>query len=345
VNRSEHAFTVDDEGRIIYGLGAVKGLGEGPVSAIAQAREGRPFSHLYDFCQRTDAQKLNRRALEALIRSGSFDSLGEERSVLMSCMNEAIRAAEQQARNESVGIEDLFGGAVPQASDEDVYREARHIRPWDTHTRLQGEKDTLGLYLSGHPIDPYESELSKLASRRLDQLEPSRREQVRAAGLIIQVRTRKMKNGDTGAFVTLDDRTARIEISLFSEAYNQFHSKLVKDALVVVTGEVGEDRFNGGLKMTVRNLQTIDEVRQEKAGCLLIRLRHDGIAKGALERLADALHPRDSSGCPVRVEYTGERACGMLELGQEWRVKPTDELIRRLREHLGPEAVALRYEA
>src|SRR5690606_13548603 len=111
VNRSELAFTVDDQQRIIYGLGAVKGLGEGPVNAIAQARDTGPFTSLYDFCQRTDAQKLNRRALEALIRSGSFDSLGEERSLLMACMNEAIRAAEQHARNESVGMEDLFGGA------------------------------------------------------------------------------------------------------------------------------------------------------------------------------------------------------------------------------------------
>ncbi|TNF33502.1 MAG: DNA polymerase III subunit alpha [Gammaproteobacteria bacterium] len=345
VNRSEWSFTVDEQGRIVYGMGAIKGFGEGAAEGIIQAREHGLFKNLYDFCQRSDMQKINRRALEILIRCGLFDSLGEERSRLVACMDEAIGAAEQQARNATAGIDDLFGGAVPD-HHEDVYRGVHHVRPWDTHTRLQGEKETLGLYLSGHPIDPYEAEMPRLVTRRLDQLEPTaRNETARVAGLILQVRTIKLKNGDTGAFALLDDRTARVEVAFFSEAYNAFHNKLVKDTLVVVTGEVSEDRFNGGLKVTARDLQGIDEVRQEKVSCLMLRLSRDMLGRQLLDRLAETLRPGDRQGCPVRVEYIGESAKGLLAFGDEWRVKPTDELLRRLREQLGPEAVSLHYEA
>src|SRR5690606_11142426 len=132
--------------------------------------------------------------------------------------------------------------------------------------------------------------------------------------------------------------------NFFSEAYAQYHDKLVKDAVVVLTGEVGEDRFNGGLKITVRNLQTLDEVRQERADSLVLRLQQPAAGVRLVEQLAEALHPRDHNGCPVRIEYTGAGARGVLVLGEAWRVKPTDELLRRLRDCLGPEAVALSYD-
>ncbi|RYZ67799.1 MAG: DNA polymerase III subunit alpha, partial [Proteobacteria bacterium] len=235
VNSGEFKFTVNDEGNIIYGLGAIKGLGEGPVEAIINARnQGGPFKDLFDFCARVDPRKINKRALEALIRSGAADNLGptvktlkhnidHDRAVMFASMSEAVKTAEQQAANTSAGMMDLFGEMIASAdSNMDPYSDFRRVRTWTMKERLHAEKETLGLYLTGHPIDEYESELAHLVSSRIADLKPDKYEargekgkgdekpRQSVAGLVVAQRTMKTKRGDTMAFVTLDDRTGRI---------------------------------------------------------------------------------------------------------------------------------------
>src|SRR5690606_12687853 len=210
VNSGEFHFTVDDAGNIIYGLGAIKGLGEGPVESIIAARnEGGPFKDLFDFCARVDPRKVNKRALEALIRSGAADNLGpaisldQDRAVMFAAMAEAVKPAEQSAANSSAGIMDLFGEVVPSGSgNEDVYREFHRVRPWSIKERLHAEKETLGLYLTGHPIDEYDTELNHLVSSRIAELKPEKSAQT-VAGLVVAQRVMKTKRGDSMAFVTL----------------------------------------------------------------------------------------------------------------------------------------------
>ena len=140
VNEGEYMFTVNDRGEIVYGLGAIKGLGEGPVENIIAARNsGGPFKNLFDFCERTDPRKVNKRAIEALIRSGAFDDLGEDRAVLMAAMPEAVQVAEQAARNSEIGMVDLFGDTLA-VDNRDVYEPYRDARRWTTKERLQGRK-------------------------------------------------------------------------------------------------------------------------------------------------------------------------------------------------------------
>src|SRR5690606_3146429 len=162
VNVSEYTFTVDDQGRIVYGLGAIKGLGEGPVQSIIEARRsGGPFKNLFDFCARVDLKRVNKRALEALIRAGALDHIGPSRARMMSSINEAVQRADQQSRNESAGMIDLFGSMVPEAGDDDVYSASRGVPEWSDKERLRQEKETLGLYLTGHPFDEYEKEIRR----------------------------------------------------------------------------------------------------------------------------------------------------------------------------------------
>src|SRR5690606_26806741 len=171
VNVGDYMFTVNDRGEIIYGLGAIKGLGEGPIESIIAARNsGGPFKNLFDFCARTDARKVNKRALEALIRAGAFDQLGTDRAVLMASMPDAMLTAEQAANNSSSGIADLFGDVVPMGDSGDVYKDFCSVRPWSTKQRLEGEKETLGLYVTGHPIDDYEAELRRFVPNRIVDL-------------------------------------------------------------------------------------------------------------------------------------------------------------------------------
>ena len=168
VNASSFKFSVK-AGEVIYGLGAIKGLGEGPITQLVDARDqDGPFTDLFDFCRRVGPGKVNRRALEALIRAGAFDSLNESRWVVMSSLGDAIGQADQEARNEAVGMDDMFGlaGGSESRSAYDVYRSHRNGARWSEHDLLRGEKETLGLYLTGHPIDWY-TNLKQLANQNL----------------------------------------------------------------------------------------------------------------------------------------------------------------------------------
>ncbi len=360
VNSGEFHFTVDDTGRIIYGLGAIKGLGEGPVESIIAARnEGGPFKDLFDFCARVDARKVNKRALEAIIRSGAADSLGptyetpqynrdQDRAIMFAAIGEAVKTAEQAAANSNAGMMDLFGEVIAaDTSRGDVYSDFYRTRSWTIKERLNHEKETLGLYLTGHPIDEYEGELSHLVSSRIANLKPEKSTQT-IAGLIINQRIVKTKRGDNMAIVTLDDRTARMDITLFSEAYINARDILLKDGLLVISGQVRFDDYSGMLKMSAETVRPLADVRQEKARELSLVLESGLLPNNAVQQLSEALDPYRSSPqcearCAVVIHYQRSDAVAQLRLGDAWRVRPEDELLSRLRDQYGTKNVSLHY--
>jgi DNA polymerase-3 subunit alpha len=344
VNVGEYMFTVNEREEIIYGLGAIKGLGEGPIENIISARSsGGPFTSLFDFCARTDARKVNKRALEALIRAGAFDQLGVDRAILMASMQDAVQAAEQAATNQDSGMLDLFGDVVPAAANGDVYKDFRNVRPWSTKQRLEGEKETLGLYVTGHPIDDYEHELREFVPNRINDLKADNHNQT-IAGLVVNLRTMKNKRGDNMAFVLLDDRSARIEVTLFADAYSEHREKLVKDALLVIEGQVSFDDYSGGLKMRGKNVRTLLEARGNAVRALELRLDEkdfSGNFRNEFQRLLN----EHRGECPVVIEYQRCGAAANLRLPETWRVQPSDELLQRLRDRYGIERVRLAYSA
>ena len=345
VNEGQYMFTVNEANEIIYGLGAIKGLGEGPIENMLATREqDGPFTDLFDFCARTDPRKVNRRAIEALIRSGAFDNLGVERWVLMASVDDALKAADQAASNRDAGMQDLFGEVVPTASTSsgDVYSDFRDARPWSGKERLGGEKDTLGLYISGHPIDEYEAEVRKFAPTRIVDLRGDSKGDSVIAGLVISVRTIKGKRG-TMAILQLDDRSARMEITVFSEAYNEHRELLQKDNIVIVEGRVAPDDYSGGLVMRAKSLRTLDEARQDYASALTISISTDMISDGFTERLQSILSRGLGGSCPVWLEYRQPDNVARVRCGERWRVMPSDELLQALRECVGSEHVVLNY--
>ena len=356
VNTSEFKFTVNDDGRIVYGLGAIKGVGEGPVEAIVECRaEGGPFKDLFDFCNRVDLKRINKRTLEALIRSGALDRLGPHyndelkayqasvdlnRAVLLASMEEAVQAAEQTARSEQSGHMDLFGGvfAEPEA---DVYANYRKVRELSIKERLRGEKETLGLYLTGHPIDEYEKEVRRFARQRIVDLKPSRELQT-IAGLIVNLRVMKNKKGDKMGFITLDDRSGRIEASLFADAFASNQALLQNDALVVVEGEVSHDDFSGGLRLRAKRVLSLESARTALAESLRLKVAAEELKGERLRWLAE-LFRRHRGECPLTMDYTGSEARALLQFGEAWRVDPTDNLIQALRDQFGRDNVSLHY--
>lgn len=349
VNAGGFQFTVDDDNNIIYGLGAIKGLGEGPVESLIQARADGPFKDLFDFCARVDPRKLNKRAIEALIRSGALDKIGPgvdedyDRAVMFAAIGEAVKAAEQSAANVSAGMTDLFGAVVPSSdSSGDAYQDFRQVRRWSMKERLNGERETLGLYLTGHPIDEFDTELSHLVSSRISHVKPDKNKQT-IAGLVVAFRVMKTKRGDTMAFVTLDDRTGRMEVAIFADTYNAYREKLVKDALLVIEGQISNDDYSGGLKMRADTVTDLAEARQARVAGLRINWRNDTLPLDYAQQLRKVLEPYRQGGCQVAIRYQRTDVAGEIALGPDWLVTPNDDLLQSLRGIYGLAQVELIY--
>jgi DNA polymerase-3 subunit alpha len=342
VNQCGYRFTVLDEKTILYGLGAIKGVGEGAIAGLLEerARQG-DFADLFDFCKRIDLRKANRRVLEALIRSGAMDRIGPNRATLMASLDGAIRLAEQHVENHERGQNDLFGMAA--AVNESVGRYVTE-KEWSEETRLAGEKETLGLWLTGHPITRFEPELRKFTTCRIVDLQPKRDATVVIAGLVLALRTMKTKKGDMMAFVTLDDRSARIELAVFSDVFARCRDLLAKDRLVVVEGEVSVDEYSGAYKMSAREIHDIEKARELYARRLVLQVDGRRLDADFAANLAKLLSPYREGSCPIRVSYVGDGVRADLSFGREWRVRPTEELLHRLSDLLGPQGVTLDYQ-
>jgi DNA polymerase-3 subunit alpha len=345
VNACQYKFAVKDDNAIFYGLGAIKGVGEGAIEGIINSRlADGPFRDLFDFCQRIDLKKANKRTLEALIRAGAMDDLGPNRATLMASLETAVHMAEQHHSNIASGQNDMFGVAEPVSKQQETVP-ARFVeaKDWDDEIRLNGERDTLGLYLTGHPIDRYEAEVEQLVSHRIAVLNPNSNQSITVAGLVVAIRTMNTRRGDRIAFVTLDDRTGRLELAVFAEAYLQYRDLLAKDRLVVVEGEVSIDDYTGGVKMSAQKIYDIDHAREAFAKRLVLKVDKIKAGNGFIKELAEVLSPFREGHCPVLVDYIGQGANAQIQLGRDWRVRPTDELIRRLDDLAGREQVRVEY--
>src|SRR5690554_3557282 len=344
VSRSEYTFTVNDEGQIIYGLGAIKGLGEGPIdSIVAAAKEGGPFQDIFDFSRRVDLKKVNKRAMEALIRAGAMDKLGASRAQLMASIDKAVQQAGQQSRNDAVGMVDMFGDMLEGGEDGDPYEDVANVREWPEKQRLKGEKDTLGIYLTGHPFDEYEREVRRFVRSSISDLKPNKSPQ-RVAGLVVAQRTMKTRTGSTMCFITLDDRSARIEATLFSEAFFENRELLQSDQVIVVEGQVSHDDYSGQMKMRVSSVMDVATARQQFSRGIRLALHAEQLQNGLLDKLDDTLRPFRNDGSPVWIEYSSAEARTRIELGESWRVQPDDNLLFELKHLVGDQSVELVYD-
>lgn len=345
INSGLYHFHVNDDGEIVYGIGAIKGVGEGPIEAIIEARNnGGYFRELFDLCARTDIKKLNRRVLEKLIMSGAFDRLGPHRAALMNSLGDALKAADQHAKAEAIGQADMFG--VLAEEPEQIEQSYANCQPWPEQVVLDGERETLGLYLTGHPINQYLKEIERyVGGVRLKDMHPTDRGKVTtAAGLVIAARVMVTKRGNRIGICTLDDRSGRLEVMLFTDALDKYQQLLEKDRILIVSGQVSFDDFSGGLKMTAREVMDIDEAREKYARGLAISLTDRQIDDQLLNRLRQSLEPHRSGTIPVHLYYQRADARARLRFGATWRVSPSDRLLNDLRGLIGSEQVELEFD-
>jgi len=342
INKSEYKFKVIDEKTILFGLGAIKGVGSAAIeNIIVEREENNDYKNLFDLCRRVDGRKVNKRVFEALIRAGAIDEFGPGRSTLMASLAKATQLAEQHLKNRNTGQDDLFGlYAVPDTGDAEAVESQFIIsEPWRDHERLTGEKETLGFYLDGHPIIRYENELASIITSPLREIRLGR---VIVAGYIESIRTRLSSRGRM-AEIHIDDRTARVHMSLYSEVYQRYRTLLINDRLVIVTGEVLEDDYyDTGCYVKVDSIYELSTIRNNCAQ-LHLHLDKSMMGNGAIKEIRELLLPYRSNSRTVVIEYDNGQAKGIMTLGDNWKIDISDELLDELMNIVGDKNVQLDY--
>jgi DNA polymerase-3 subunit alpha len=349
VNRSRYEFTVESADSIRYGLGAIKGLGRGAIESILEERErDGPYRGFREFCRRVDTSRVNRRALEALVRAGALDPLGPNRATLMEALPEALRAAEQDERARAAGQTDLFGASLEPGTADDGEEPPLPVhREWSERERLAAEKESLGLYLTGHPFRAYAEHCRHFTAGPLAEIggpppgngsrfQP-RRECV-VAGLVVEVRRR-------GGRLTLmlDDGTGRLEVSLFEDVAREFAHVCVTDEVLVVEGTLRYDDFIDGWRVSAQNLYPADEAIERHARRLVLCWDTAALGTSVVETLRELLRPWRGGLAEVCIDYRNGSARGVLSLGPDWKVRPARELREALAGLLGEPGFELVY--
>ncbi len=351
VNHSDYMFVATDSNTVRYGLGAVKGVGQGACEAIVAARRegGGAFRDLLDFCKRVDSTKLNKRALESLIQAGALDALGCNRASLALQLPEVLKAIDQISRNRNAGIVDMFGSS---SGGGDIHVELTDTDEWPLTQKLHGERETLGHYLSGHPMDPYRDDLRGLLGHDLGDLErlwsaqPSGEKKgwrpevnVVLAGQVTAMR----RKGDSQVFVQLEDGQGRLECSAFSDALAEFGHLFTRDRILIVKGGLREDEFNGGFSLRIRQCWDYAALCQQHTQRLSLRL--DLREPGLWQRVDTLLARHRPGGTPLRLDLVMPTskgpAAGMLDLNGPQSVRVDTGLVDTLRAMPGVRLVKL----
>jgi DNA polymerase III subunit alpha len=348
VNSSSYMFTVSGERSIRYGLGAIKGVGQAVIDMLVAEREAHgSFRDLSDLCRRSDANRLNRRVLEALIRSGAADTLGANRATLMHSLPTAMQLADQSIRARAVGQNDMFG-LVDMAANAPTVMAHETLPDWSRRVRLDGERDTLGLYLTGHPFEEFENEVKPITSGRIAEVTGDRpvvsNEGFQFKGKPATLAGMVFEFGKRGSRIifTLDDRSGRIECSMFEEQYQQYRALIAKSAILVVEGSLRFDEFIEGWRLNAKRVIDIDQAREQHAKRLLIRWPKDAGSSFA-KSLEQTLRPFRGGKCAVAIRYHNSAARADLVLSEEWSVRPTRELTERLSQLVGHEGMRVVY--
>ncbi len=327
-----HFKPVVGEKRLRYGLGGIKGVGEAALEGVVAEREKNGlFTSLFDFCLRVN-RKANKRVLEALINGGAFDKLHDNRNAMLHSIGFALQKADQKHKDEAAGQADLFGDAM--AFEEENSETLINVPEMAEKIRLKAEKNVLGLYLTGHPIEAYQEELSRYVGENLFACQPKKWDKKWVAGLIVESRGKVTKSGSKMGFVTLDDKTARLEVVMRPKVYESCQDIIGVDNIVLMYGEISEDTFNGGIKLDAEQVVTLAETRIEKARAIKLHV-HQSQTRQSVRELQALVAPYQVSeeevGLPLVIDFKNQQASAQLITEENLAFNPDDELLENLR--------------
>jgi DNA polymerase-3 subunit alpha len=336
VNSSNYHFTVinniDGKNEILYGLGAIKGVGQAAVEAILDVRNTSGiFNSLFDLCKRIDIHKINKRMLEALIYAGAMDKIGVNRASQITNLESMLKIADQYEKRKISGQIDLLNNSL---FDEELENNIT-ITDFSKDKRLKYEKDVLGFYLTGHPIEKFTSELSKFISSTIAELSAEIGKIVLVAGFIKSLKLITTKSGNRLSIFNLEDITTSIEVSMFMENFTVARDFLIEDQLVIVEGEVIINTFSDNYRIRAIRVMNLEQARVIYAKCLVLNLDSDGLTNNVLQNLYLILNKHRGGNCPVFVDYNSDKIEAKLALGDKWKVHPKEELLADLQAQFG----------
>ena len=348
INRSEEDFTIEDE-KIRFGLAAVKNVGSSAIQVIIKEREKEgPYKDFKDFLCRVDLQKVNKRVIESLIKSGALDCFGLKRAQLFECLDEAIDFAHKKQKERSIGQKSLFD-CVPSASAEDASSfKIPDVQEWEEMNRLALEKEALGFYISGHPLDAFRDEISRLAVVGTDALSAvAEGSKICLAGIVRMKKEKLTKKGTRMAFVTLEDLSGSIEVICFPEVYSRCKDILESDKPIFVDGTLkkeGEEQENVSYKLIAEKVQFLEDVCAQKTCGIIIEIKSDQAGIDTIRQLKAVLEQAPGN-LPVTLSIRiDNKGVVDLDLPEDFNANLDNQTSETVNQLLGYPAVRARYE-
>jgi DNA polymerase-3 subunit alpha len=337
VNESQQDFTVVG-GKIRFGLAAVKNVGLAAIQSILAAREEKgDFTSLPDFCLKVDLRKVNKRVIESLIKCGAFDSISGQRAQLLAGLEQAMEWSQELERERSNSQMIMFGS----------FRSAgRHAEPflpsvpeWPDGQRLAFEKETLGFYLTGHPLTPYAATLQRLAttdSQRIREVPDG--QEITIGGVVNAMKETNTKKGDRMAFVTLEDLQGVVEVIIFSDLFKNSSLLLKGEEPIFIRGRV--DAGEESTKVIASEVFPFEQAVKKLTSSVHLRVRSEGLGREDLVAIKEIF--QDYRGnCPAYLHLIlSEKREAVIDLGDEWKLNSSEQLVQRMRDLLGYEAVS-----
>lgn len=351
INTSQYYFYVDQNNKIIYGMGAIKGIGKASIDAIIESRNcDGPFKGLFDFCIRIDKTKINNHMIEKLILSGSFDSFKISRSKLMTSLSSIVRNAEQyvcKQHTKQIDMFDIYTKTSINNFKFGINNNETDILSWNNNIILEKERELLGLYLTGHPVDQYMFEIKQYISNIIDikcALNKINNQEIFIFGLLANVRVKTSKKGNIVLFGVLEDKSGQLEIVVFEKLFKKYQDLLKENNIVLIKGTISCNELYSSYKVVVQELQDINNLRKQNVCGLYIKLKSASINKQLLTEIADILkkNQSESLSIPVYFIYITEEMQIKLRCHRKWCVILTDQLLFNLYNIVGRDQIQLK---
>ncbi|MEN8257661.1 MAG: DNA polymerase III subunit alpha [Thermodesulfobacteriota bacterium] len=340
INESDKDFTVI-KGDIRFGLAAVKNVGGAALDSIIEVRdEDGPYKSLGDFCTRVDSRKVNKRVIESLVKAGAFDTLGGRRSQIYAIIDQAMEQAQAAQRDRESGQISLFSAMASGTTEKATEIPLPDVPEWEDRQRLAFEKETVGFYITGHPLDNFKEELANATECAIEDLDKKGDGTAgRVGGLIKAMKNHKSKKGDPMAFLTLEDVTGDVEVVVFPTTYAQCSHLLNSDEPIVIQGQVQKEE-EGGAKILADEVVSLATALERYTTGARILLHSEKISRQKLEELKTVIHKHHGS-CPVSLVLHFEgRGEADVEIQKDLTIMPSHSFSSGVGKILGPAAIS-----
>ncbi|MBW1993921.1 MAG: DNA polymerase III subunit alpha, partial [Deltaproteobacteria bacterium] len=336
INKSEKEFTVSGT-RIQFGLLAIKNVGEGAIDSIIEARQNGPFNSIFDFCERVDLRKVNKRVIESLIKCGAFDGTGADRAAMVAALEDALeygQVVQKERSDPQIGLF-TFQGKRQGATNAPALPA---IAQWEEKQRLAYEKEALGFYISGHPLKRYEELIEKFTNAdTLSLPEMKDGQTVRIGGVVLSVKTIITKKGEPMAFAVVEDLQGAVECTVFPAVYAKASELLVEDTPILIQGQVQKDE--NAVKILTDTVIPMEKAEEIWTAAVHLTLDVRRTEKSVLSKIHDILK-RHPGSCPAYVHLQDpDRTETIIALPDRLKLKAGASLTREINGFLGYKAI------